>query len=115
MIARLATVFMCAMVANVRFTFGIDPFAKLFDSSIEELLELQPLQVQDGGTIPSWLKGRFIRNVPGRFEMEKRNFTMAFDGFGKIYGESPSFVCLLSVYLLTSSPLSRMASHGSRE
>lgn len=77
----------CAHVTGSSAASDVDPFLPLFESSPEESLELQTLQVEDGGNIPSWLKGRFIRNVPGRFGMGKRNFTMAFDGYGKIYGK----------------------------
>jgi len=60
-----------------------DPFRLLFESSWTEQTDLIPLEVS--GTVPTWLSGSFIRNAPGAFEMGKRNLTMAFDGYAKLF------------------------------
>jgi carotenoid cleavage dioxygenase-like enzyme len=74
-------VFLFAVVCTRAQGEGNDAgFELLYNDSLEEIVE--PLKLN--GTVPSWLSGQFLRNGPGRFDMGKRNFTFAWDGFAKI-------------------------------
>ena len=65
------------------------PLDTLFQSSLGEL-ELEPCVVVSptsnaATTLPSWLRGNFIKVGCGAFEHGARNFTHAFDAFSKLH------------------------------
>ncbi|KAJ8309423.1 hypothetical protein KUTeg_014297 [Tegillarca granosa] len=56
-------------------------FEKLYESNNHEI-EDYPLIFND--TLPSWLRGTYIKNGLGRFEVGHRRFVNAFDTFAKL-------------------------------
>jgi carotenoid cleavage dioxygenase-like enzyme len=71
---------------------GADPdpdpaFSRLWDQNLVEGPAVQ-LRITSGA-IPAWLEGgRLVRNGPGQFYSEHRNFSWAFDGLAKLYSWS---------------------------
>ncbi|XP_053125224.1 carotenoid-cleaving dioxygenase, mitochondrial isoform X2 [Hemicordylus capensis] len=61
---------------------GLECLAPLF-SSVEETL--QPIPTKIEGHIPSWLKGKLLRNGPGKFEFGKDKFNHWFDGMALLH------------------------------
>jgi carotenoid cleavage dioxygenase-like enzyme len=58
-------------------------FQQWWDDADEEVVDRQ-LSVQ--GTIPAWLRGRLLRNGPGRWRSPdgSRTYEHAFDGLAKL-------------------------------
>nr|XP_056716223.1 carotenoid-cleaving dioxygenase, mitochondrial-like [Euleptes europaea] len=56
---------------------GLECIAPLF-ASVEETPQQIPTQVK--GNIPQWLKGKLLRNGPGKFEFGKDKYNHWFDG-----------------------------------
>merc|ERR1712123_91454 len=62
-------------------------WSRLFDDEISEFHD-EELAWEDGGEeVPSWLKGRYIKNGPARlnFPNQTRFFTNWMDGWGKLH------------------------------
>ncbi|XP_076147321.1 beta-carotene oxygenase 2b [Alosa pseudoharengus] len=51
--------------------------------SVDETPE--PMQTVIHGTIPTWIKGNFLRNGPGKFEIGNNNFNHWFDGMALLH------------------------------
>nr|XP_056716206.1 carotenoid-cleaving dioxygenase, mitochondrial [Euleptes europaea] len=61
---------------------GLECIAPLFDS-VEETPQQIPTLVK--GNIPRWLKGKFLRNGPGKFEFGKDKYNHWFDGAAMLH------------------------------
>ncbi|XP_076606884.1 carotenoid-cleaving dioxygenase, mitochondrial-like [Chaetodon auriga] len=61
---------------------GLETIAPLV-RSVEETPE--PISTQVQGTIPSWVKGKFLRNGPGKFEFGNTHYNHWFDGMAMLH------------------------------
>ncbi|XP_061448268.1 carotenoid-cleaving dioxygenase, mitochondrial [Rhineura floridana] len=61
---------------------GLECLAPLF-SSAEETPQAIPTKIE--GHVPNWLKGKLLRNGPGKFEFGKDNYSHWFDGMALMH------------------------------
>ncbi|XP_029685868.1 beta,beta-carotene 9',10'-oxygenase-like [Takifugu rubripes] len=61
---------------------GLESLAALL-SSVEETPDPIPTTIK--GTIPTWIKGSFLRNGPGKFEFGEESYTHWFDGMALMH------------------------------
>ncbi|XP_071164181.1 retinoid isomerohydrolase-like [Mytilus edulis] len=72
------------VILSIQFVYSVeqDAYSLLFADSKDVFLN-KPIHFQY--PLQKWLNGSLVRIGPAMFEMGQRNFTHAFDGFGKIY------------------------------
>jgi carotenoid cleavage dioxygenase-like enzyme len=66
------------MLDKTSFAYGVG-----FRSLTEETPE--PVTLEVGGTLPSWLEGALLRTVPSKFEVGARTYNHWFDGLARVH------------------------------
>lgn len=60
-------------------------FADMLRSKPHEVVHAVPVEALPGRSIPEWMDGLYVRNVPSLHGLGGRNFTHMFDAFSKLH------------------------------